>query len=138
VRRTANSKQQTTMTKSQPKKGTRVFDLEERTALFGEAVLAFAKALPADAVMRPLISQLVRSGTSVGANYSEADEACTRKDFRYRIALCKREVKETKHWLRMISSAAPDAKARARELWREARELQLIFAAVYRKSAREA
>ena len=87
---------------------------------------------------RPLISQLVRSGTSVGANYSEADEACTRKDFRYRIALCKREVKETKHWRRMISAAAPDAKAQARDLWREARELQLIFAAVYRKSAQEA
>jgi four helix bundle protein len=126
------------MTKPQPKNGTRVFDLEERTARFGEAVLAFARTLPADAVMRPLISQLVRSGTSVGANYSEADEACTRKDFRYRIALCKREVKETKHWLRMISTAAPDAKVRARALWREARELQLIFAAVHRKSAREA
>ena len=125
------------MTKPQPKKGTRVFDLEERTARFGEAVLAFAKALPTDAVMRPLISQLVRSGTSVGANYSEADESSSRKDFRYRIALCKREVKETKHWLRMISSAAPNSKAKARDLWREARELQLILASIYRKSARE-
>ena len=125
------------MTKSQPKNGPRVFDLEERTARFGEAVLAFAKALPADAVMRPLISQLVRSGTSVGANYSEADEAGTRKDFRYRIALCKREVKETMHWLRMISSAAPNSKAKARDLWREARELQLSLASIHRKSSRE-
>jgi four helix bundle protein len=125
------------MTKSQPKNGTRVFDLEERTARFGEAVLAFARTLCADAVMRPLISQLVRSGTSVGANYSEADEASSRKDFRYRIALCKREVKETKHWLRMISTAAPDSKGQARNLWREARELQLILASIHRKSARE-
>lgn len=125
------------MTKSQPKNGTRVFDLEERTARFGEAVLAFAKALPASAVMRPLISQLVRSGTSVGANYSEADETGTRKDFRYRIALCTREVKETMHWLRMISSAAPNSKAKARDLWREARELQLILASIHRKSSRE-
>jgi len=125
------------MTKPQPKKGTRVFDLEERTARFGEAVLAFARTLRADAVMHPLISQLVRSGTSVGANYSEADEASSRKDFRYRIALCKREVKETKHWLRMISTAAPDSKGQARTLWREARELQLILASIHRKSARE-
>ena len=59
------------MTKPRPKKGTRVFDLEERTARFGEAVLAFARTLRADAVTRPLISQLVRAGTSVGANYLE-------------------------------------------------------------------
>jgi len=125
------------MTNTRQNSSARVFDLEERTARFGEAVLAFAKALPAGAVMRPLISQLVRSGTSVGANYSEADETGTRKDFRYRIALCKREVKETMHWLRMISAAAPNSKAKARDLWREARELQLILASIHRKSSRE-
>ena len=124
------------MTNPRPKDGARVFDLEERTARFGEAILAFAKTLRADVVMRPLISQLVRSATSVGANYSEADEASSRKDFRYRIALCKREIKETKHWLRMISTAAPNSKEKARALWREARELQLILASIHRKSAR--
>jgi four helix bundle protein len=57
------------------------FDLEERTALFGEAVLHFAKKIPVNPVTKPLISQLVRAGTSVGANYCEAD-AVSKKDFK--------------------------------------------------------
>ena len=115
----------------------RVYNLEERTAEFGEAVIAFAKQLPANPVMLPLIGQIVRSGTSVGANYCEADDAESKKDFRHKIGLCKKEARETKHWLRMIAAAEPNAKAAARTLWQEAKELHLIFAAILRSKGSE-
>jgi len=110
------------------------FDLEERTAQFGEAVIKFAKALPKNSVTAPLISQVVRSGTSVGANYCEADDAVSKKDFKNKIGTCRKEARETKHWLRMIAAAEPDSKDEARKLWHEARELHLIFVAIWRKS----
>ena len=78
---------------SAPKKSK--FDLEERTACFGEAVIRFAKTLPRDVVDLPLISQLVRAGTSIGANYCEADDAVSKKDFRNKIGTCKKEARET-------------------------------------------
>ena len=81
------------------------YDLEERTGRFGEAVIAFAKRIPVNLITQPLIPQLVDSGTSVGANYCEADTAGSKKEFRYRISLCKRESRESKHWLRMIAAA---------------------------------
>jgi len=108
------------------------YDLEERTGQFGEAVIAFAKRIPITLVTESLIPQLVRSGTSVGANYCEADNAGSKKEFRYRISICKRESRETKHWLRMIAAAVPELKDEARKLWREAQELNLIFSAIYR------
>jgi four helix bundle protein len=109
------------------------FDLEERTAVFGEAVIAFCKQVPGTAVTLPLISQLVRSGTSVGANYVEADDAHSKKDFVHKIGICKREARESKHWLRMVATADPTQKTEARRLWQEAKELYLIFAAIMRK-----
>jgi four helix bundle protein len=108
------------------------FDLEERTARFGEVVVAFARAVSANVVTMPIIGQLVRSATSVGANYCEADDAGSKKEFRYRISLCKRESRETKHWLRMMATAAPEKKDEARPLLQEAKELHLIFAAIMR------
>jgi four helix bundle protein len=108
------------------------YDLEERTGRFGEAVIAFAKRIPVNLVTQPLIPQLVDSGTSIGANYCEADNAGSKKEFRYRISLCKRESRETKHWLRMIAAAVPELKCDARPLWRESQELNLIFGAIYR------
>ena len=109
------------------------FDLEERTARFGESVIAFAKKIPRNPVTLPLISQLVRSGTSVGANYCEADDAVSKKEFRNKIGTCKKEARETKYWLRMIGGAEPDMKEEARLLWQEAKELHLIFASILRK-----
>ena len=110
------------------------FDLAERTALFGERIIEFCRSVDQDAITRSLISQLVRSATSVGANHCEADEAGSRKEFRYRISVCKREVRESKHWLRMIAVAAPTSRDNARVLWMEAHELNLIFAAIFRNS----
>ena len=108
------------------------YDLEERTALFGEAVIEFAKTLPRDPINNPLISQIVRSGTSIGANYAEADGAESKKDFRYKISLCKKESKETKHWFRMIAKANPDKRSMCQKLWTEAQELTLIFSSILR------
>src|SRR3954466_2110529 len=103
----------------------RVYDLEERTALFGEAVIDFAKTIPQNPVTNRLISQLVGCGTSIGANYCEADDAVSRKEFFLRIGTCRKEARETKHFLRMVVKALPELKAAARELWRQARELHL-------------
>src|SRR4051794_14191419 len=107
------------------------YDLEERTACFGEAVIRFCKTLSKDAVMLPLISQLVRAGTSIGANYCEADDAVSKKDFRNKIGTCKKEARETKYWLRMVAAADTNVKIEARVIWQEAKELHLIFAAIW-------
>ena len=109
------------------------FDLGERTAVFGESVIAFARRVDMDAVSTPVVSQLVRAATSIGANYCEADEADSRKEFRYRISLCKRESKETRFHLRMMAAACPKTRDEARVLWQEAKELTLIFNAILRK-----
>ncbi len=109
------------------------FDLDERTAQFGEAIIVFAKRIPVTPVTRPLISQIVRSGTSVGANYGEADDAESGKDFQHKTSICKKEARETKYWLRMIAKAEPALRNDARVLWREAKELHLIFAKIMRK-----
>jgi four helix bundle protein len=111
-----------------------VYDLEERTARFGERIIDFVKTLPTSLVNRELIGQIVRSGTGVGANYMEADGAQSKKDFRHKIAISRKEAKETKHWLRMIARANPDRKDECRTLWNEAQELTLIFSSILSSS----
>lgn len=106
------------------------YDLEERTASFGEDVVDFTKSLERSTVNDVLIKQIVRAGTSIGANYMEADGAESKKDFKHKIALCKKEAKETKHWLRMLAKAEPYLLEECRKLWQEAQELTLIFSAI--------
>ena len=113
--------------------GKHPFDLEERTAQFGEAIVRFSKKIPRGPTNNRLIDQLVGCGTSVGANYCEADERVSKKDFRNVIGRCAKEAKETKYFLRMIAAAEATLAAQARELFREAKELHLIFASIYRK-----
>ena len=110
----------------------RVYDLEERTARFGEAIVDFAKTIPQNAVTNRIISQLIGAGTSVGANYVEADDAVSKKEFLKNIGTCKKEARETKHHLRMIVRAVPELKPEARKLWQEAKELHLIFSKIWR------
>lgn len=121
------------MSQPAPSVETPKYDLEERTAKFGEAIIGFAKNVRVNLVTTPLIPQLVDSRTSVGSNYCEADDAGTRKEFLYRISLCKRESRETKHWLRMIVAAQPELRDAAAKLWQEAKELNLIFSAIHRR-----
>ena len=108
------------------------FDLEERTASFGEAIIALARRTSTNAVTLPIINQLVRAGTSIGSNYCEADDAESKKDFRHKIGLCRKESRETKYWLRMIAAAEPALAEDARRLWKEAKELNLIFGSIRR------
>ncbi len=115
-------------------KNERRYDLAERTARFGEAIVRFARSIGLDAVTSSLLRQLVDAATSVGANYCEASEAGSPKEFRYRISICKREARETKYWLRMLAAAVPPRRDDARNLWKEAHELNLIFASIFRKT----
>ena len=103
------------------------YNLEERTAKFGEDIIVFCKEIKENTITRPIISQIIRSGTSIGANYMEANGASSKKDFRNKIFICKKESQETKHWLRMLSVSNPEKKDRTRELWKECQELTLIF-----------
>jgi four helix bundle protein len=114
------------------KRETSKFNLEERTAAFGEAIIEFAMSIKETSVMRPLISQIVRSGTSAGANYCEADDAVSRKEFALKINTCRKECRETKFWLRMIVKADPNLRDPAAVLWKEANELHLIFSKIRR------
>jgi four helix bundle protein len=105
----------------------KTYDLEERTARFGENVIHFCRTLKSDNITNPLTNQLVRSGTSVGANYLEANGSSSKKDFRNKIFICKKEAQETRHWLRMIIVAVPDKKNEANDLMQESKELSMIF-----------
>jgi four helix bundle protein len=115
----------------------RVYDLEERTARFGEAVIDFTRTIPQDAVTNRIINQLVGADTSVGANYVEADDAVSKKEFLKSIGTCKKETREAKHFLRMAVRAVPQLKPQARKLWLEARELHLIFSKIWRSGKNE-
>src|SRR4051794_36882542 len=112
------------------------FDLEERTAIFGERIVRFVKRIPRGVDFpenNRLIDQLVGCGTSIGANYCEANEGVSKKDFRHPISRCVKEAKETRFFLRMAAASEPKLAEAARELYREANELVRIFASMYRK-----
>ena len=110
------------------------FNLEERTAVFGEKTILFCKTLHINEISRSIITQFIRSSTSVGANYMEANGADSKKDFINKISICKKEAKETCHWLRMLSVIFTDKKSELRILWKEAHELSLIFGAINKKA----
>ncbi len=109
------------------------YDLEERTAKFGEDSIKFCKKIPRGSITDPLINQFIKCSTSIGANYCEADDAESKLDFRHKIGICKKESRESKHFLRMIAIAVSELKEEARELWQEAKELNLIFNSIYKK-----
>lgn len=104
-----------------------VYDLAERTARFGEAAIDFAKKIPRGPLTDRIISQLVGAATSVGANYIEADDAISKKEFLKNIGTCRKEARESKHFLRMSARAVPALKKEAGALWLEGKALHLIF-----------
>jgi len=109
------------------------YNLETRTSAFGERCILMCRKIKQDVITKPLISQIVRSATSVGANYAEANGASSKKDFKNKIHICKKEIQESKHWLHMISVAAPEISEETREIWKEAQELTLIFGKIISK-----
>ncbi len=106
------------------------YDLEERTASFAEKIIELCKKIPKNVVTIPIINQLVKAGTSVGANYCEANGASSKKDFKNKIFICKKEAKETKYWLRLLAKACPEFADECRLLWQEAQEFTLIFSKI--------
>lgn len=129
--------EKTSVSNDKPSQDGKVYDLAERTALFGEAVIEFALKIPVNPVTTRLISQLVGAGTSVGANYCEADDAVSKREFRVKIGTCKKEARETKFFVRMIVKAVPSFREEAKSLWKEASELHLIFAAIFRNTPKD-
>ena len=116
----------TSVVREEPETTPPVYDLEERTARFGERIIDFARRIPRSPLTDRIIPQLVGAGTSVGANYIEADDSVSKKEFLKCIGTCKKEARETKHFLRMVARAVPELQADARDLWLEAKALHLI------------
>jgi four helix bundle protein len=112
----------------------RVYDLEERTAVFGENIIVLCRKLPKDDITKRIIPQLVGAGTAVGSNYCEADCAESNKDFIHKIAIANKEAKESKHFLRMVAKACPEFSDEARLLWKEGHELNSIFTTIIKKA----
>jgi len=106
------------------------YDLENRTTKFSEDIIVFLKTLERNIINTPLISQLIRSATSIGANYFEANGAASKRDFKNKICICKKEARETKYWLQLIAKSNPDKKEECRKYWQEAQELTLIFSKI--------
>ncbi len=107
------------------------YDLEDRTEAFAKAVIRFCATLPKNTANIELMSQVVRSAGSVGANYIEANEALSKKDLANRIRICRKEAKESGYWLRPIASANIEAETALLE--QESRELTNIFGAILKK-----
>lgn len=108
-------------------KNEKIYDLEERTAIFAENVILLCKEIPENTLTRPILSQLIKATTSIGANYLEANGASSKKDFVNKIFICKKESQESRHWLRMLSTCYPNKKDLIAKLWKEAQELSMIF-----------
>ncbi|MEK7096153.1 MAG: four helix bundle protein [Patescibacteria group bacterium] len=106
------------------------FDLEGRMAKFGEEIIIFCRGLNVDHVSRPIVTQLVRSATSIGANYCEANNASSKKDFRNKVHIAKKETQETKHWLRMLKPCYPNRENEIKAYWQEAHEITLILQSI--------
>jgi four helix bundle protein len=103
------------------------YDLEERTEAFSLSVLNFCRAVKEDHITKPMVSQLVRSATSIGANYCEANAASSKSDFRNKIHISKKEAQETCYWLRLIAKMDGVVSSEAMKLEGEAHEFVLIF-----------
>jgi four helix bundle protein len=109
------------------------WDLEERVSVFGERLVRFSKKTPRGPTNNRLIDQLVGAGTSIGANYCEANQAVSKRDFLNTVGRCAKEAKETKFFLRRVVAAEPELASEARTLYREAHELLLIFGSMRHK-----
>jgi len=110
------------------------FDLEERTAVFSTKIFDFCRTITVDYLTENQIRQLIKSATSIGANYMEANGSDSKRDFKSKISICKKEAKETTYWLRILMNLFPNKKNELKILWTEAQELLLIFSAIIKNS----
>lgn len=112
----------------------KTYDLDERTLEFGKRVIRLCKSLSKDLVNTELTRQCIRSGTSIGANYLEANDSLGKKDFVYRMKISRKEAKETIYWLKLIAEANKEVEARMEILIQEAIELKKILSSIIEKS----
>jgi four helix bundle protein len=113
----------------------REYDLEERTFVFAKNVRVFVKKLKKTIANIEDGKQLIKASGSVGANYIEANEALSKKDFIMRIKICRKEAKESRYWLKLIDIEDENEQEKARkELEKESTELMNIFGSILRKS----
>lgn len=111
------------------------FDLEKRTLEFAKNVIKLCKLLPQNVINKELIAQLVDASGSIGANYREANDALSKKDFKHRIKITRKEAKETHYWLELLIEANPEFKEKIDLLLKEALELKKIFSSIADKSS---
>jgi four helix bundle protein len=113
----------------------KTYDLEDRTAKFAKETRLFVKHLPRTIANIEDIKQLVRSSGSVGANYIEANDSLSKKDFLMRIKICRKEAKESRYWLQLLNTGEDSQSIKDRDrLYQEATELMNIFGAILHKS----
>ena len=111
-----------------------MYDLEERTYKFAKDVAIYCKQHPRISSSIEFTIHAIRSSGSIGANYIEANEALSKKDFIMRVKICRKEAKETAYWLRLlIETSSEELIQRGQELWKEAIELKKIFCAIVSK-----
>jgi len=108
--------------------------LEGRTEKFGKSVIKYAKSIKITFYNNNILSQLLKSATSVGANYREANGAESKKDFVHKIAICKKELKETEYWLKMLFESSSNYKELGEPIYKETVELIKLFAKIYSSS----
>lgn len=111
-------------------------ELEQRTLMFSKNVIQLCRMLPKDTMTNELVRQVVRSAGSIGANYREANEKLSKKDFLLRLRIARKEAKETTYWLELLEEAAPATKERIIGLTRESQELRNILSAIIAKADR--
>lgn len=111
----------------------KVYDLEERTFNFAKEVRFFVKQFPKTLISIEDTKQLVRSSGSVGANYIEANESFSKKDFIMRVKISRKEAKESRYWLNLLEPSSQSLETTRQKLVKEATELMMIFGAIIRK-----
>jgi len=105
-------------------------NLEIRTKDFSIKTISLIRDIGTNFLNQNIISQLLKSSTSVGANYREALGAVSKNDFRNKIHICRKEIQETKYWIELLSETNPNKKDELRKLWKESHELTLIFSKI--------
>jgi len=112
----------------------RPYDLEERTLEFAKGIIRLCQKLPKNTINFKLIEQLIDSAGSVGANYREANEKLSKKDFAHRMKITRKECKETTYWLELLKEANQDSGKEIDDFIKESKELRNIFTSIIEKS----
>jgi four helix bundle protein len=112
----------------------KTYDLEDRTFRFARETISFLNVLPKTITNTEIVKQAMRSSGSIGANYIEANEALSKKDFTFRVKICRKEAKETLYWLKLLDTTGEALNLKQRALIGEVTELMKIFGSIIEKT----